>query len=187
MRINVLFSERNENFNGNVQESDQTFKYGFGDAQVITERDYNKLINKPMINSVVLEGAITAEDLGLARVYYDTKAAWDRQTTLVAERSVVYIYSDYKILEDEAGNQTEIAGIKIGDGSSYLIDMPFITDAATYMIVTHIADNTVHITAAEREFWNNKVSAFINPQSSGEELVLSKTQYELNGVIVDCQ
>jgi hypothetical protein len=187
MRINVIFREENEKIKLTNKPLSEYMNVSFSDIQYIPQDDYNKLENKPMINSVVLEGAITAEELGLARVYYDTKAAWDRQTTLIAERSVVYIYSDYKILEDEAGNQTEIAGIKIGDGSSYLIDMPFITDAATYMIVTHIADKTMHVTAAEREFWNNKVSAFINPQSGGEELILSKTQYELNGVIVDCQ
>lgn len=55
-------------------------------------------------------------------IRYDTTANWDAQPQLTAEQGVIYIYSDYEVDE----NNQLIAGIKIGDGTSYLIDMPFV-------------------------------------------------------------
>lgn len=185
MRLNVIFREENENINLTSKPLSELMNVSFSDLQYIEQNDYEKLKNKPTINSVVLQGAITAEDLGLGRVYYDTTAGWNSHPDIIAEKSVVYIYSDYTFIEDESGNRTEIAGIKIGDGTSYLIDMPFISDAATYLITSHISNSAAHVSSADREFWNNKVSAYINHDSGEENLVLSKNSYELNGEIIN--
>ena len=40
----------------------------------------------------------------------------------------------------------------------------------------HILNTYIHVTQAEKEFWNNKVTAFIDPIDN-ENLVLSKTAY----------
>lgn len=184
MRLNVIFREENETIKLTSKSLDEIMNVGFGELQSLTENDYNKLRNKPTINSIVLEGALTAKDLGLGQVYYDTKENWDTQTTLVAEEGVVYIYSDYMIIEDGAGNQTPVAGIKIGDGTSYLIDLPYISDAATYLITMHVSNTGVHVTPAEKQFWNNKVSAYIN-HTDAECLEISKRYYELNGEIIE--
>lgn len=143
---------------------------------VIYEYDYNELNNKPSINSVILEGNLTAHDLGLGVIYYDTKENWDSQVSIVSERAAVYIYSNYKIIFDEVGNPIYIAGIKIGDGQTYLIDLPFITDDMTAMLLQHIGNEVVHLTAAEREFWNNKISCYLALDDT-ENLVFSKTNY----------
>ena len=173
MRINVRF-----------QENEEPIRFGFENVQTLTEADYRKLDHKPSINSVVLEGALTAEDLGLGRAYYDTKAAWDAQPLLISEPRVIYIYSDYDYIEDEAGNRTAVAGLKIGDGVNYLIDLPFVGDLTTKIIVEHLADSVSHLTSAEREFWNNKVSCFFR-DGEPENLVFSKTEYvSANGDIV---
>ena len=184
MRLNVLFREENETIKLTSKSLDEILNVSFGELQPLTENDYNKLVNKPTINSIILEGALSAKDLGLGQVYYDTKANWDAQSTLIAEEAVVYIYSDYMIIEDGAGNQTPVAGIKIGDGTSYLIDLPYITDAATYLIVSHVSNTGIHVTQAEKEFWNNKVSAYIN-HTDAECLEISKRYYELNGEIIE--
>lgn len=182
MRLNVIFREEMP-FRVGMSQEDAVIRSDFGSVQTVTENDYNNLVNKPTINSIVLTGALDARDLGLGSVYYDTTANWDAQPDLVAEESVIYIYSDYQIYEDDGGNQYPIAGLKIGDGSSYLIDMPFVTDIMSAALITHIADSTAHVTAAERAFWNNKVSAYMD-HISDELLVLSKTTYEDdNGVI----
>lgn len=182
MRINVRFQEQDTTFRG-FQETDEQIGVGFGDVPILIEKDYNKLVNRPSINSVELIGAMNARDLGLGNVYYDTNANWNVQPRLVAEESVIYIYSDAFYVEDEAGNRTPIAGIKIGDGTSYLIDMPFVSEAMSSTIIRHITNDTVHITAAEREFWNNKISSYLDSENS-ELLVLSKTSYEQNGSII---
>ena len=176
MRLNVLFREETP-FKVGLCESDQTFGTNFGSIQTLTEKNYESLINKPTINSVVLTGALTARDLGLGNVYYDTTAAWDAQPTLITEEAAIYIYSDHQIYEDEAENQIPIAGLKIGDGSSYLVDMPFVTDNMSAALINHLADNVAHVTAEERAFWNHKVSAYMDHEVS-ELLVLSKKTYE---------
>lgn len=183
MRLNVLFLDES-NFNMNFLQNEASISAGFGEVQTQTDTDYNHLTNKPSINSVVLEGALNARDLGLGNVYYDTTEHWDANPNLVAEEAGIYIYSDYQTIEDGVGNQTVVAGLKIGDGHSYLIDIPFVTDAMTSILVAHIANSTVHITAAERAFWNNKVSAYMD-HTIDELLVLSKNTYEdENGDIV---
>lgn len=87
-------------------------------------------------------------------VFYNTTEGWDKQTSLIAKKGAIYIYGDYKKAED--GNP--IAGIKVGTGTAYLIDLPFTTE----IYDNHINDKTIHITGEEREFWNNKVSCFIS-------------------------
>ena len=53
-------------------------------------------------------------------------------------------------------NNQAIPAVKIGDGLAYLIDLPFI-DASVTRLMEHINNTQIHITQAEREFWNNKV------------------------------
>ena len=138
--------------------------------------DYNNITNKPQINGITLQGNKSAYELGLANVYYDTTANWNLQPFLISERKGVYIYSDFEIIYDEVGNPTFIPGIKIGDGTTYVIDLPFITDEMTSLLLSHIGDTHVHLTDAEREFWNNKITCYLDREDL-ENLVLSKTDY----------
>ncbi len=117
------------------------------------------------------------------KIHYDTTENWNAQGHLIGEEGNLYIYSDYETIYDEVGNPTYVPGIKIGDGNAYLSDLPFISAAMTATIMSHISNDTIHITDAERAFWNNKVSSFLDPQES-EKLILSKTNYEINGEII---
>ena len=67
MKLNVRFQEQDETFSG-IQETDERIRVGFGSVQTstYTERDYEKLINKPSINSIPLQGNLTSADLGIA-------------------------------------------------------------------------------------------------------------------------
>lgn len=143
---------------------------------VVYSDDYDLLSNKPQINSITLEGNLTGHDLGLGVVYYDTTANWNAQISLVSERTAIYIYSDYATIYDEMDNPTYVAGVKVGDGTTYLVDLPFITDEMTALLLQHIGNDAVHLTTAEREFWNNKISCYLDIENA-ENLVLSKTNY----------
>ena len=96
------------------------------------------------------------------QVRFGTTAEWSAQSSLVSEHGVLYVYTDHGT--DQYGNS--IAGIKAGDGNAYVVDLPF-TDA---VLTEHISDTTVHITAAERAFWNSKVRAYY---AGTEQLVLT--------------
>ena len=97
-------------------------------------------------------------------ILYDTVAGWASKPKLISEPNTMYVYTDYQSVDGQ-----DVPGIKIGTGNAYLIDLPFID----ILYARHIADNVIHITQEEREFWNNKVTAFIAPEQS-DKLVLSK-------------
>lgn len=92
--------------------------------------------------------------VGGCKVVYNTSAFWNSDPTLVARRGYIYIYSDCQQFDGQ-----NIAGFKVGDGTSYLIDMPF-TDKIP---MEHIQNGVIHITDEERTFWNNKVRCYIDP------------------------
>lgn len=90
---------------------------------------------------------------GDCKVLYGSTAHWNHQSGLIAQEGYLYVYRDRDV--DEQGRI--VAGIKAGDGKSYLIDMPFIDQIST----DHINNVVVHITDLERAFWNNKVRCYV--------------------------
>ena len=94
-----------------------------------------------------------------------TTEQWNSERDLVGKENIVYVYSDAHTNSEGA----PIPAYKVGDGASYLIDLPFDDDIGQ----AHISNTDIHITDEERIFWNNKVTAFINVEDI-ENLVLSK-------------
>lgn len=90
-----------------------------------------------------------------------TKEQWDVQDKYaISEKDVLYVYSDYKVIQKD-GEQFFVPGIKIGDGTTYLIDLPFISshsDDFENMLLDHIRDSSIHVSANEKAFWNNKLN-----------------------------
>lgn len=104
-------------------------------------------------------------------VHIDTTANWNAQPQLVGKRGHLYIYKDYTVIDG-----VEVPAFKVGDGSAYLIDAPFVAGNDS-KLNAHILDANVHIQDGEREFWNNKVTAFLS-QGDDETLVLTKKSEE---------
>lgn len=108
-------------------------------------------------------------------VYYSrTKDEWNADASLIAQKDVLYIYSDYKTIQKD-GKQILLPGLKIGDGMTYLIDMPFVnsTDSGIeQLVLDHINNNVIHINATERNFWNNKLNYSFNEES--QNLILNR-------------
>lgn len=110
--------------------------------------------------------AVESMQLHRPEVYFNTTAGWAAQSGLVGQANTIYIYTDYQ--EDGDGNP--IAGIKVGDGNAYLIDAPFLDT----VYLEHINDTDIHVTPAEKEFWNNKVRCFYS--LTDEDTVVFTTQ-----------
>ena len=117
-------------------------------------RNYNLLYNKPMIDGVELEGDKSLEDLGIMRWRFGTTEYWNSDPSLLSDFGTVYVYTDCFTVDD-----TPVPNFKIGDGTSYLIDQPFVSAKMD----EHIEDQVRHITDAERQKWNNKVSVALSP------------------------
>lgn len=132
-----------------------TVKAGlFGNAS------YTQLTDLPKLNGVVIKGSRTGDDYSVPTIKFDTTENW-KASGEVSEEHVIYVFTDYK--EDPDGNA--IAGIKLGDGKAYIIDLPFLDSIAA----AHAADTDIHITAEEREYWNNKNRAY----AYGETVILT--------------
>lgn len=98
-------------------------------------------------------------------VFSNTTAGWAEQASLIAQQGAIQIYTDYRKNE----RNEPIAAFKVGDGTSYLIDMPF-TDE---LIWDHIENNEIHVSSADRLFWNNKVRCYIDP-GDADKLIFTK-------------
>ena len=110
-----------------------------------------------------------------AKIYYGTKAEWASKPSLVSEYQSIYIYTDGKQVEDNNGVMHDIPTLKIGDGKAYVVDLPFTgacTDDLDKTVDEHINDLILHVTQAERDFWNNKVRCYI-AERDGEQIVFT--------------
>lgn len=102
-------------------------------------------------------------------IFIDTTQNWNTQLNYVPAIGDIIIYSDKSTITQNDVTKN-IPGIKIGDGNAYCVDLPFIADDVAAALLEHINDNVRHITAQERQFWNNKLNVNIN----GEELQFTR-------------
>lgn len=101
-----------------------------------------QLLNGKLSAQGKINGEVFIPETIASKIYYDTTEMWNSQNKLVAQKGCIYIYKDYQTILNEDGTTTMIPSMKVGDGTSYLIDLPFVDS----------------ITQEERDFWNNKVS-----------------------------
>ena len=157
----------NGKLNGHLQDKSSmkgrlSSNTSIGGAISRVPRSYEDLTQLPKINDVTVIGNKPLPDYSLRPIYYKPAEEWNSQSDLISEEGAIYIYTY------GTGDDTKFK-VKIGDGDAYLIDMPFVVDET--------------VSSIEKEFWNNKVSAYISPENA-EELVLSKDSYMLNGEII---
>lgn len=88
----------------------------------------------------------------IAKVLAATEAQWNSEPQRLAEANTLYIYTDHDTVDGKP-----VPAMKVGDGTSYLIDKMFITDN-TSMLLNHINDISIHTSLREKNFWNNKVA-----------------------------
>ena len=128
----------------------------------LSDTSTNPLENKAIHEAIAR--AVEKLELRTPEIKVGTKAEWDAQNTLIGAKNTIYIYTDYQ--KDE--NNKNLAGIKVGDGAAYLIDAPFIDS----IYFDHVQDTDIHITAEERNKWNDKVRCYYSLTDS-ETLVFT--------------
>ena len=96
---------------------------------------------------------------GFAGIEFGTTAHWASRPEYRPAKGMLVVYTDYaQSIDPETGVTIYYPGIKIGDGNVYLADIQFVGDNILAKLDDHIADNVRHITAEERERWNNKLN-----------------------------
>lgn len=113
----------------------------------------------PFIDASTIEGK---------SIRMDTTANWNAQLTYIPKRGDLIFYSD----KATNSNNIAIPGLKIGDGSAYCVDLPFIGDDILASLNSHISNTVVHITAEERTKWNNKINC--EDSVDNETLILNR-------------
>ena len=106
---------------------------------------------------IVLTGSNSSESRAELPYMYMSTAEWEQEPPMVSEPGVLYIWSDW--YQDSQGN--DIPGVKVGDGNAYVMDLPFQSED----FLNHVLDTNIHVTAEEKEFWNNKVTCYISPNN----------------------
>lgn len=121
--------------------------------------DYDKEGNTFIPAFKIGDGSSHLIDLPFATskksIYYFSTEEWKTKESTVSVKGCLYIYSDY--FHKDSGDV--MPGIKVGDGSSYIVDLPFLFEETLDAIKSHIANKEIHITSEERHDWNSKVTA----------------------------
>lgn len=107
--------------------------------KVITN-ELNKKVNSEDLAEVAFTGDYRS--LNNTPVHQKTTAEWNAEPDLIAEYRNIYIYLDYWTVDG-----VSTPAIKIGDGTSYLIDLPTV--------------NGLSVSEAEKLFWNNKITCYL--------------------------
>ncbi len=122
---------------GTVQYADTT-DFGIDDSTV----ELNKTWSSQKINQMIRNES---------KIYSDTVEGWGSKPTTVSEKNAVYIYTD--ALESDG---TYIPRIKIGDGSSYVVDLPFLNK----LEIDHINNTAIHVSFDDRLNWDGKIRVY---------------------------
>lgn len=135
------------------------------------------VINGTRLNSASLNGTLSSSGglnvsgVGIPTsvqknmVISHTTEEWAALYQYVSKKDYIYVYTDHQ----KSDEGKDIPGIKIGDGNAYVVDLPFIDD----LYAKHISDTILHINDGERDFWNNKVTCFIDPYKE-DKLIFTK-------------
>ena len=135
-----------------------------------------KLNNYPTneVIEAVIEGTQDALDEKADRIRYGTTEHWRSQRSDIPAAGEIILYTDKGTILDENEEEIPVPGIKVGDGTTYVSDLPFLGDDVIADIIARLSaheNNTdIHTSLAEKTFWNNK----LNLQLDGETLILNR-------------
>ena len=91
----------------------------------------------------------------------DTTQHWNEARGFIPLEGEVIVYNDYKQIQKEIDGEVrniQVPGMKIGDGQAYVQDLPFVDEELRDKIMAHITNTDIHVTLAEKNFWNNKLN-----------------------------
>ena len=91
----------------------------------------------------------------------DTTANWNAASGFVPMDGEIIVYTDHRTRVVD-GETVKIPGIKIGTGNAYVQDLAFVADDVAEDLTAHIGDSSVHVTPAEKVFWDNKLNVDMN-------------------------
>lgn len=123
-------------------------------------------LTSPKINTVELTSPIATGSS--AKITVNTVENWAAKTSYIPKKGEIIVYSDRAVIDGVC-----YPGVKIGDGMAYAVDLPFvgddIADRITTVLNSHINNGDIHVTLAEKTYWNNKLDCEV----SDDNLILA--------------
>ena len=109
-------------------------------------------------NNIVLTSPTASSS---AKITMNTTANWATKMNYIPKEGEIIVYSDRDVIDG-----LNYPGVKIGDGMAYVVDLPFVGDEITDRITTalneHVSNQGIHVTQAEKVYWNNKLNCEVN-------------------------
>lgn len=107
----------------------------------------------------------------------DTTENWNAARGMIPLEGEVIVYNDYatktKMVDGEE-QTVKIPAIKIGDGKAYVQDLPFVNEELRDQLLNHINNPEIHVTMAEKLFWNNKINVNDASEVVNEALIFNR-------------
>ena len=107
----------------------------------------------------------------------DTTANWNAARGFIPLEGELIVYNDYKSIQKTIDGElktVQVPGIKIGDGQTYVQDLPFIDEELRDKIMMHIDNPNIHVTLQEKIFWNNKLNVDDNAELVDGALIFNR-------------
>ncbi len=164
--------ENKPQINGVVLEGNKSLD----DIGIVVDQDLDSTSDNLVTNKAISQ-AIDNINSRMPVVENKTTEEWGRQIGYIPSKGVLIIYSDYSHqIQTIDGEQTvvDIPNFKIGDGSAYVQDLPFINDDLRKDLESHIRDVNIHVTLADKLLWSNKINVDDNQEVIDEILVINR-------------
>ena len=106
-------------------------------------------------------------------VYSGSTAYWNSQVGYIPSAGEIIVYTDYQTIT-EGGQTVNVPGIKVGSGNAYVQDLAFLNEGDSEALLSHINNNDIHITPAERAKWNRKLNVLDFAEVEDELLTFNR-------------
>lgn len=128
--------------------------------------------------AAVLDGLLQTS----ASIENHTTEYWNNHSDVISGNHTFYVYSDgYTYTTTQINGQGEevqvtktIPKIKVGDGTSYVSDLPFLDDDIRLALLQHINNTNAHVTSEQKTFWNEKLNIDDQQEIVGGALIFNR-------------
>ena len=106
-----------------------------------------------------------------------TTANWNAARGFIPLDGELIVYTNYKTIQKEINGELQIVdvpGVKIGDGRTYVQDLPFVDEELRSRIMAHINNPDVHVSTQEKLFWSNKLNVDDNAELVDGALIFNR-------------
>ena len=135
----------------------------------------NRVVTNALASKVDNEtlDAILDDIPNLAGIRYGTTSYWNEQVGCIPKAGELIIYSDYTTIVKD-GQTINVPRLKIGSGNSYVQDLAFVDEDLSNALYSHILDSAIHVSAADKQRWNNKLNVDDDYEVSMETLIFNR-------------